>query len=127
MTITNPNGKIYPSIEEARLEVCPSRVADAVMCSDCPLSRCNNQHKIDCPDLCRLFPDEAAELMGCTIEFRDPEFEKLKVDVAKLERELKRAVSELTERLELAVTQAAKMFNHHITRRSPNENRKPNR
>ena len=127
MTITNPNGKIYPSIEEARLGFCPSRAAGDVMCYDCPLSWYNNQHKIDCPDLCRFFPDEAAELMGYTVEFCDPEFEKLKVDVAKLERELKRAVFELTERLELAVTQAAKMFNHHITRRSPNENRKPNR
>lgn len=118
MTITNPNGKIYPSIEEARLEVCPSRVAGAVMCSDCPLSRCNNQHKIDCPDLCRLFPDEAAELMGCTIEFRDPEYEKLSRDLWYAEKrisDLESKLDKLTDRLDRAAVEAASMYLYNLT------------
>ena len=118
MTITNPNGKIYPSIEEARLEVCPSRVAGAVMCSDCPLSRCNNQHKIDCPDLCRFFPDEAAELMGYTIEFFDPEFEKLSQElwyVKKRIDELESKLNKLARRLERAVVEATSRYIYNIT------------
>ena len=118
MTITNPNGNIYPSIEEARLAFCPSRVADAIMCSDCPLSRCNNRHKIDCPDLCRLFPDEAAELMGCTIEFRDPKFEKLSRDLWYTKKridELESKLDKLTQRIERAVVEAASQCLYYIT------------
>lgn len=118
MTITSPNGNIYPSIEEARLAFCPSRVADAVMCSDCPLSRCNNQHKIDCPDLCRFFPDEAAELMGYTIEFFDPEFEKLSQElwyVKKRIDELESKLNKLARRLERAVVEATSRYIYNIT------------